>query len=244
MSLAADRPFRSQGLSTGSSGDLLFSIDTRDSSFFLLRVTADVQKIAEAQLREARAQVKFNRAALRCRSPRWRMVALEDVIVSKADFPTTADNGAAYLAALRQILSAQPLTITRDRLQAELGSGASRGSRPDRPGQERPAADIPQDFRGLLTAFVVWGGLPVTARSVTPAAAQDQEVRFLGRVSWVAGDTLVVSTGDSPGVRVDLTRVDQAEYQGLAAGDLVVVTGIIPYEGDRVVATSIKPHSP
>jgi len=96
----------------------------------------------------------------------------------------------------------------------------------------------------LLTAFAVWGGLPVTAVSVTPAAAQDQEVRFLGRVSWVTGVTLVVSTGDSPSVRVDLRRVDQAEYQSLAAGDLVIVTGIIPYEGDRVVATSIKPLSP
>src|SRR5207245_10814906 len=49
-----------------------------------------------------------------------RMVALEDVTVSKADFPTTPDGGAAYLAALRQILSGQPLTIALDRLQAEL----------------------------------------------------------------------------------------------------------------------------
>jgi hypothetical protein len=99
-------------------------------------------------------------------------------------------------------------------------------------------------FAALLTAFAVSGVLPVTALSIAPAAAQDQEVRFLGRVSWVAGNTLVVSTDDSPGVRVDLRRVDQAEYQSLAAGDLVIVTGIIPYEGDRVVATSIKPLSP
>src|SRR5439155_1445963 len=49
-----------------------------------------------------------------------RIVALEDVTVSKADFPTTPDGGAAYLAALRQILSGQPLTIALDRLQAEL----------------------------------------------------------------------------------------------------------------------------
>jgi hypothetical protein len=49
-----------------------------------------------------------------------RMVTLEDVTVSKADFPTTADGGAAYLAALRQMLSGQPLTIALDRLQAEL----------------------------------------------------------------------------------------------------------------------------
>src|SRR5438128_9807734 len=48
------------------------------------------------------------------------MVTLEDVTVSKADFPTTPDGGAAYLAVLRQILSGQPLTIALDRLQAEL----------------------------------------------------------------------------------------------------------------------------
>src|SRR5437899_12536197 len=48
------------------------------------------------------------------------MVTLEDVTVSKADFPTMADSGAAYLAALRQILSDQPLTMALDRLQAEL----------------------------------------------------------------------------------------------------------------------------
>src|SRR5712692_9429864 len=49
-----------------------------------------------------------------------RMVALEDVTISKADFPTAPDGGAAYLTALRQILSAQPLTVALDRLQAEL----------------------------------------------------------------------------------------------------------------------------
>jgi uncharacterized membrane protein YgcG len=49
-----------------------------------------------------------------------RMVTLEDLSVSKADFPTTPDNGAAYLASLRQILTGPPLTIALDRLQAEL----------------------------------------------------------------------------------------------------------------------------
>ena len=49
-----------------------------------------------------------------------RMVTLEDLSVSKADFPTTPDNGAAYLASLRPILTDPPLTIALDRLQAEL----------------------------------------------------------------------------------------------------------------------------
>ncbi len=49
-----------------------------------------------------------------------RIVTLEDVTIAKADFPTAPDGGAVYLAALRQALSAQPLTIALDRLQAEL----------------------------------------------------------------------------------------------------------------------------
>jgi hypothetical protein len=91
----------------------------------------------------------------------------------------------------------------------------------------------------LLMALAVWSAL-----SITPAAAQDQQVRFRGRVSWVAGETLVVSTDDNPSVRVDLTQVDQAEYQRLARGDVVIVIGTIPFAENRVVATSILPRSP
>jgi hypothetical protein len=49
-----------------------------------------------------------------------RIVTLEDVTITKADFPTAPEGGAVYLAALRQALSAQPLTIALDRLRAEL----------------------------------------------------------------------------------------------------------------------------
>src|SRR2546426_8813910 len=46
-----------------------------------------------------------------------RMVMLEDVTISTADFPTAPDSGTTYLATLRQTLSGQPLTIALDRLQ-------------------------------------------------------------------------------------------------------------------------------
>ena len=49
-----------------------------------------------------------------------RIVTLEDVSLAKADFPTAPEGGAVYLAALRQALSAQPLRMALDRLQAEL----------------------------------------------------------------------------------------------------------------------------
>jgi hypothetical protein len=91
----------------------------------------------------------------------------------------------------------------------------------------------------LLATLAVWSALPVT-----PGAAQDLTVRFGGRVSWIAGDTLVVSTDDTPSVRVDLSQVDQGEYQNLVTGDRVIVTGIIPANKDRVVATSIMSLAP
>ena len=47
-------------------------------------------------------------------------VTLEDLTVSRADFPTVPDGGAGYLAALQRSFSAAPLTIALDRLQAEL----------------------------------------------------------------------------------------------------------------------------
>jgi hypothetical protein len=92
---------------------------------------------------------------------------------------------------------------------------------------------------GLLVAFAVGGVL-----TITPGGAQDPVVRFPGRVSWIAGETLVVSTEDSVSVRIDLSQVDQDEYQRLTSGDRVIVTGIIPDERDRVVATSIEPLTP
>ena len=49
-----------------------------------------------------------------------QMVTLEELTVSKADFPTVPDGGAGYLAALQRAFSEAPLTIALDRLQAEL----------------------------------------------------------------------------------------------------------------------------
>src|SRR5258706_6598816 len=47
-------------------------------------------------------------------------VTLEELTVSKTDFPTVPGGGADYLAALQRAFSEAPLTIARDRLQAEL----------------------------------------------------------------------------------------------------------------------------
>jgi hypothetical protein len=95
----------------------------------------------------------------------------------------------------------------------------------------------------LLMTLMISSAWPATS------LAQESAVRLQGRVSWVAGETLVMSTDETPSVRIDLSRVDQADYQRLASGDRVIVTGLIvtgtiPDDRDRIVATSIVTLSP
>jgi len=90
-------------------------------------------------------------------------------------------------------------------------------------------------FRTLMALLAISIMLPSS-----PVSAQGDEVRFEGRVSWIAGETMVVSTDDAPSVRVDLTHVDQDEYQRLTTGDFVIVTGTISDDANRVFATSIE----
>jgi len=82
------------------------------------------------------------------------------------------------------------------------------------------------------------------ALGVGVGAAQEGVV-VEGRVLWVAGQTMVVApyaSGFAP-VRIDLSQASQDEYMRLTTGDSVTVMGIIPYEGDRVMATSIRGRS-
>jgi hypothetical protein len=100
--------------------------------------------------------------------------------------------------------------------------------------EDRRAADDPHDLERVA------GHEPRTGVRGT---------RLQGRVSWVAGETLVMSTDETPSIRIDLSQVDQADYQRLASGDRVIVTGIIvtgtiPDDRDRIVATSIVSLSP
>jgi hypothetical protein len=70
------------------------------------------------------------------------------------------------------------------------------------------------------------------------SAAVDMLVEFDARVSWIADEAMVVSTDDGSAISVDLSGVPEDEYQRLATGDLVIVSGSL--EGNRVVATSIQ----
>ena len=100
------------------------------------------------------------------------------------------------------------------------------------------------DIRGSRGVAALMALALLSVLSVTAGAADDPPVRVQGRVLWIAGETLMVATDDSQSVNVDLTHVPQDEYQRLGSNDRVVVTGIIPTEPNRVVATSIEPLEP
>lgn len=100
-----------------------------------------------------------------------------------------------------------------------------------------------ETFRTGLRPLSAMLAILLVLASSSASAAQEQ-VRFQGRVSWIAGETMIVSTDGTPSVRVDLRAVDQDEYQRLATGDFVVVTGVVADDANRVLATSIEPLAP
>jgi hypothetical protein len=73
-----------------------------------------------------------------------------------------------------------------------------------------------------------------------PAVAQSRYVRFEGRVQWISGTVLSIAVGDGPAAAVDLGRVPQGDYIGLAQGDWVIVQGELSPDRRRVVGTGIS----
>jgi hypothetical protein len=78
-------------------------------------------------------------------------------------------------------------------------------------------------------------------------AAQDRLVHVEGRVEWISGETMVIAPygavlapGGTSAINVDLSQVSQDDYTGLTTGDPVAVTGTVPKERDRVVASSVQ----
>ena len=100
------------------------------------------------------------------------------------------------------------------------------------------------DIRGSRGVAVLMVLALLSVLSLAASAADETPVRFEGRVLWIAGETLMVATDDSQSINVDLTHVPQDAYQRLGSYDRVVVTGTIPREQSRVVATSIESLEP
>ena len=74
----------------------------------------------------------------------------------------------------------------------------------------------------------------------TSAVAQSRYVRFEGRVQWIGGTVLSVAVSDGPAVAIDLGRVPQGDYIGLAQGDWVIVAGELSPDRRRVIGTGIS----
>ena len=100
------------------------------------------------------------------------------------------------------------------------------------------------DIRGSRGVAGLMALVLLSVLSLASSAVGEAPVRFQGRVLWVAGATLMVATDDDLSINVDLTHVPQDAYQRLERYDRVVVTGTIPREQNRVVATSIESLGP
>jgi len=74
----------------------------------------------------------------------------------------------------------------------------------------------------------------------TVAGAQSDSERLVGTVQWIAGERMALALDNGASVPIDLTSADQGDYQSLAPGDRVVVTGTVSPERDRVIAASIE----
>jgi len=89
----------------------------------------------------------------------------------------------------------------------------------------------------VVSALAFSGVIPAAS-----SAADGTPVRFAARVSWIAAETMVVATDAGQAVSVDLSQVAQDEYQRLATGARVIVSGAL--EGRGVLATSIESLEP
>ena len=70
-------------------------------------------------------------------------------------------------------------------------------------------------------------------------AAEAQDVRFVGSVQWIGGTRMQVMADSGASVTVDLMQTDQALYQGLRGGDLVVVDGTLSADRRRIIAREL-----
>jgi hypothetical protein len=74
-----------------------------------------------------------------------------------------------------------------------------------------------------------------------PLDAEAQRLLYYGgTVQWIAGSTMVVATDEGWSLRVDLTRVPQSEYSGLALRDRIIVTGLLSEDGNYLIGVSIR----
>jgi len=76
--------------------------------------------------------------------------------------------------------------------------------------------------------------------AVSIAASAQGPVYYEGRVQWIAGSTLILMTDDGWSIRVNLTRVDQSEYQSLSPRSRIIVSGVVSQDGNFLIGLSIR----
>jgi len=96
-------------------------------------------------------------------------------------------------------------------------------------------------------AVALIGAALVPVLGVGVGAAEDIAIVLLGRVEWIAGEVMVIALdgmvlaeGAPAAINVDLSHIDQDEYQGLVTGDAVLVMGVVASARNRIIATSIQ----
>ena len=134
--------------------------------------------------------------------PIRRAVTLQDIQISRSDFPTLPDQGAGFVAELRQALPTAQRTISLDRMEASLAASAEASAEPvavvNRPPEiivsYVPAILIPIDGDPALrpvpgTSYErvinTLGGDPARARAAartisTPTTAGSRPIRSTG----------------------------------------------------------------
>ena len=160
-----------------------------------------------------------------------RMVALEDLTVSKVNFPTVPDGGSAYLTALRQTLAAQPLTIALDRLQSDVEV-----TRVENPGRVVPVKnDPPRIFVSEGPALLVRiDGEPVLRTVTGTGLLRVINTRVLllldqsaGRYAfWLMNRWLGASTLEGPWTPLDNppASLDTAKQAAVQSGEVDLLT--------------------
>jgi hypothetical protein len=97
--------------------------------------------------------------------------------------------------------------------------------------------------RHVAPAFL--GGLILALVWASPIAAQEQpNLRFEGRVTYVAPREMLVALDGGGVVMLDLARIPQGEIRQIGQNDYVIVIGFIRRPSHRVIATSIQRTSP
>ena len=97
------------------------------------------------------------------------------------------------------------------------------------------------------TLYALIVTITLTMLQVQVVGAEQGQISIEGRVEWIAGNALIIalpgmiiSSAGTSAVSVDLSHVDQDQYQGLTTGDVVLVNGTVTPDGRQIIAVSVR----